>query len=591
MNFHLLHPMTLVSRHLRRAARCAALLAALTLGAARIAAAQGTPAVPPPRTAAPPANALGTVRPISLDEAMRLAEERSEGVRIAQAGLLRARGQAYQARSQYLPQFSGSLAFTKTIASQFDEISKRAAAFDAANPAVDTTRTVCTLNSQIPRNASQAVRDAGLQTATTDCGAGGGLENSPIAKIFAAPQTLTIGLVGSMNLFTGGRIIAANRIAGSARRSAEIGYASALASLRLQVTESYYDALLSDRLATIADSSLRQSERTLAQVTLARNVGNTSEFELLRAQVTRDNQRPLTIQRRTTRELALLRLKQLLDLPASDSLALTSDLADSTLAGGSTDVQMVTQTLAALAANADTAAESRSTVRQLKESVKIQENSFRIARAQRIPSLSVSTQYGKTAYPSQGIPSLHDFFPSWTVTGTLAVPLFTGGRITGDEMVARANLIEARENYQQIRELAALDARSTIAQLEQAVAEWTASQGTAEQASRAYRIAEVRYTEGISTQLELSESRILLQSAQANRAYAARNLRVAQRRLSLLRDLPLATQNGSTIPQQGSGSTSTQQQQQSGASSGQSAASTPRGAGTTNTNSIGGQQP
>ena len=560
--------MTSILLHPRRAA----LLVALTLVTTRVAVAQGT------------------VRAISLDEAMTLAEQRSEGVRIAQAGLLRARGQAYQARSQYLPQFSGSLAFTKTLASQFEEISKRAAAFDAANPPVDTTRTLCTLNAQIPRNAPQPVRDAGLQTATTDCGAGGGLENSPIAKIFAAPQTLTIGLVGSMNLFAGGRIIAANKIASSARRSAEIGYASALAALRLQVTEAYYDALLSDRLATIADSSLRQSERTLAQVRLARNVGNTSEFELLRAQVTSDNQRPLTIQRRTTRDLALLRLKQLLDLPASDSLALTSDLADSTLAGGTKDARTISQTFAALASASDTSAESRSTVRQLAEAVKIQQNSFRIARAQRIPSLSLSTQYGRTAYPSQGIPSLHDFFPSWTVTGTLAVPLFTGGRITGDEMVARANLIEARENYQQVKELAALDARSTIAQLEQAVAEWTASQGTTEQAAKAYRIAEVRYSEGISTQLELSESRILLQSAQANRAFAARNLRVAQQRLTLLRDLPLAAQQSAVTNTQQGGGTTTQQQQS--ASPGQSS-SPAQGAGgsTTNTNSFGGQQP
>ena len=583
--------MTSILRHPRRAA----LLAALTFVAAQSAAAQRTPIAPqvrdtvgPLRTNVSATSAQGVVRTISLDEAMTLAEQRSEGVRIAQAGLLRARGQAYQARSQYLPQFSGSLAFTKTLASQFDEISKRAAAADKANPPVDTLRTVCTLNREIPRNATQAVRDAGLQTATTDCGGGGGLADSPIAKIFAAPQTLTLGLIGSMNLFAGGRIIAANRIAASARRSAEIGYASALAALRLQVTEAYYDALLSDRLATIADSSLRQSERTLAQVRLARNVGNTSEFELLRAQVTTDNQRPLTIQRRTGRDIALLRLKQLLDVPATDSLALTSDLADSTLTAGSTDAQMVAQTLAVLTSKVDTAAESRSTVRQLAETVKIQQNSFRIARAQRIPSLSVSTQYGRTAYPSSGLPSFHDWFPSWTVTGTLGVPLFTGGRITGDEMVARANVLEARESYEQVKKLAALDARSTIAQLEQAVAEWTASQGTAGQAARAYRIAEVRYSEGISTQLELSESRIQLQSAQANRAYAARNLRVAQQRLALLRDLPLAAQQAATTNTQQNIGATTQQQS---ASQGPSSSPAQSAGGATNTNSSGGQQP
>jgi outer membrane protein TolC len=201
-------------------------------------------------------------------------------------------------------------------------------------------------------------------------------------------------------------------------------------------------------------------------------------------------------------------------------------------------------------------------------------------------------QYGRVAYPQTGLPVWNDFSTNWTVGVALQVPLFTGGRITGDEMVARANLIEARENYEQTKELAALDARSTIAQLEQAVAEWSASQGTAEQAAKAYRIAEVRYSEGISTQLELSESRILLQSAQANRAYAARNLRVAQQRLALLRDLPLAAQGALASPnaQQNGGGTYAPPQS-GGSSQTQQGSSAQSAGGTTNTNSFGGQQP
>ena len=59
-----------------------------------------------------------------------------------------------------------------------------------------------------------------------------------------------------------------------------------------------------------------------------------------------------------------------------------------------------------------------------------------------------------------------------------------------------------------------------------------------EQAQRAYAIAEVRYREGISTQTELSDARLLLQQAEANRAQAARDLQVARVRSALLRDLP-----------------------------------------------------
>jgi hypothetical protein len=50
--------------------------------------------------------------------------------------------------------------------------------------------------------------------------------------------------------------------------------------------------------------------------------------------------------------------------------------------------------------------------------------------------------------------------------------------------------------------------------------------------------------------VELSDSRILLQQAQANRALAARNLQVARVRLALLRDLPLQP-GGQSAPQAG----------------------------------------
>jgi outer membrane protein TolC len=59
------------------------------------------------------------------------------------------------------------------------------------------------------------------------------------------------------------------------------------------------------------------------------------------------------------------------------------------------------------------------------------------------------------------------------------------------------------------------------------------------QAQRAYEIADLRYREGISTNLELSDSRLSLQVAQANRAQAARDLQVARAHVALLPDLPV----------------------------------------------------
>ncbi len=70
----------------------------------------------------------------------------------------------------------------------------------------------------------------------------------------------------------------------------------------------------------------------------------------------------------------------------------------------------------------------------------------------------------------------------------------------------------------------------------------------------AYEIAELRYREGLSTQLELSDARLLLQQAQANRAQAARDVQVARVRLALLPDLPLTDYRREYADRTGGGS-------------------------------------
>jgi len=559
----------------RRLAGAAGALAVALVGATRPAPAQqaatrqpdtsaATPRVPQPAPARPTsaqsAPSARVPRALSLEEALAAGARQSETVRIAEAGVRRAQGQQYQARSQFLPQLTGSVAYQKLIQSQFDAISKRFGSDEGGG---------------------------------TDTSSGGGLADSPLAAIFASKNTLILGVQGSQTLFAGGRVVAQNRAALAGRRTAEIGLASATAQVKYDVTQAYFDAVLSDRLLNIAESTLVQSERTLRQTQLARQVGSTSEFDLLRARVSRDNQRPLVIRARAQRDVAYVRLRQLLDLPLDEPLSLTTDIQDTagagdvrlaaggapTAAGGAPTVpvsvavnpaevlaedSLVGPAVDSVLATADTSAESRAPVRQAEQNVTARRNLLRATRGQRLPALSLSSNYRRLAYPPSGVPDAwKDYYPDWTVTLGVSVPLFTGGRIRGEELVAQANLAEAKQQLQQARELAALDARVAVSELQGAQAAWQASVGTAGQAARAYTIAEVRYREGLSTQVELTDSRILLQQAQANRAVAARNLQVARVKLALLRDLPLA-QSGGTGGAAGSAGQQDGSQQQGG---------------------------
>jgi outer membrane protein TolC len=188
------------------------------------------------------------------------------------------------------------------------------------------------------------------------------------------------------------------------------------------------------------------------------------------------------------------------------------------------------------------------------ESVKAQEGLLRAARADRFPTISLTSGYQRLFFPTSTFPQLNDFRENWTVGVSAGVSLLSGGRTRGGELMAQANLREARARLKQAREFAALDSRVALSQLEQAEATWRASQGTAEQARRAYSIDQIRYREGISTQTDLTQSQLLVEQAMVNRAVAARDLAVARMRLALLKDLPLSAGAGGSGNTAGAGS-------------------------------------
>jgi outer membrane protein len=433
-------------------------------------------------------------RPLSLADALRIAETASEDIGIARAATDRARGEQLRARSELFPQVFASVDYTRTLASEFEDISFES---DSGNGGFDF--------SELP---------------------------------FGQRNNWTLGLDVQQTLFAGGRVLAQTRMAGAGRRIAETSVASARAQLVLDVIEAYYNAALAERLVAIAASTLGQAETTLRHTQLGRRVGTQPEFELLRATVARDNQRPVLIQRQTERDIALMRLKQMLNLPLGEALTLTTPLDDTTTA-------IPARLTSDIPSSRDTVAPSeRAPVRQAVDAVEVSHNALRVARSQRLPQVNVTMRYGRVAYPPGGVPEWNDFRTNWTVGVGLRVPLFTGGRISGEVRMARADLEEARYRLTQARELAELDSHAAMAQLESAEASFAASAGTAQQAARAYQIAEVRYREGISTQVELSDSRILLEQANANRALAARDLAVARARVALLRDLPFGAIEG-----------------------------------------------
>ncbi len=536
--------------------------------------AQAVAASAPPNAASAGAAVQSVAQPtahaLSLAEAVRIAVLKSEAVEIAQAGIMRARGQVQQARAGWFPQLSINGAYTRTVLTQYSAFNRVfGSSSSPSQPNSSALQALCAPH--LDSLATPGERQAAFNAAQS-CPSGiNGVNFSSVG--FGALNQYSLGLNFSQTLFSG-QVLAQNQAASSPRRSAEIEVHAQTAQVTYNVTQAYYDAALADRLVTIAESTLVEADQTYRQTQVGTHVGSQSDFDLLQSQVTRNNQVPIVIQRRGDRDIAYYRLKQLLKLPLDEAVALTTDVEDSTAAPDGVHLVSLATSVApngvvtttdTIAQPLDTAVARRSTVREQVETVKEEAALRRLAVSERLPTLSLTSFYQRIAYPV-GIPSLPDFLTNWNVAVGFTVPVFTGGRINGDILIARANLVEAQARLQQTRELAALDARTAIANLRQANAAWRATVGTVSQAARAYQIAELRYREGISTQTELTNQRLAQEQALANRAQAARNLQVARIHIALIADLPLSNtgQAGASAAQsssQGSPSSTTSPQQ------------------------------
>lgn len=351
----------------------------------------------------------------------------------------------------------------------------------------------------------------------------GGLTDLP----FAATHAWRAGVDVTQPIWDGGRTASSVELAHGSERAAELDERTRRAQAVLDVTEAYFGAELAVEVATIAEASLGLAEQTLAQSQLGLQQGTSPEFDVVRAEVTRDNQKTSLLRARADRDNALRRLRRLLGVPLDRPIELTTKL-------GGGDVGELARSTAGVVAKSE-----RVSVAQAKATADIRRAQVGIARASRWPSLSVFTSYGVVDYPENYWPD-SDWRTNWTVGAQVSLPLFTGFRTSAQIAGARADVAAAEALALDAAQLAAVDAQERASDVAVNAEAYAASHHSTDLARRAHQIAEVRYRQGVSTYLELVDARISLDQAQINEATAARDLQVARVRVALLPALPVS---------------------------------------------------
>jgi outer membrane protein TolC len=382
--------------------------------------------------------------------------------------------------------------------------------------------------------------------------------SNAVSAVFNQPNTYTLNANVSQTLFQGGRLIATARAASSLAEASRLNAEEQRALFTVAVQRAYLGALLAERLVQLQESNLTLASSRLAQVQQFHTAGRAAQYDVLRAKVERANIEPVVIQARNDRELAQLELKRLLNLRLDQPLALTT-VIDPTAA------QMV------VAAYLDsTALPDRPALRSAELVARSRRLAVTAARAEFLPTVTAFFQSGFMAFPPPGFgfPSQRGFLDAascpagsapdracqnggWFEDRNMGIqfswPVFDGLRAKSAIDLARAQTRIAELELRQERELVAVEVARARAELQRAKAVFDGRRETSNEAQEAFRLASLRFSRGLSTQLEVSDSQLALLTAESGEARATYDLYLAAAELAraLGRPIPMP---GSRVP-------------------------------------------
>ena len=445
---------------------------------------------------------------LSLEEAQARALEQSEEVRLAAARADAAGARVTNARSNALPQINTQLAYTKTLRSVFESAGEftipDSLQFNP-DPTLSNEERIAYLEDNTPNAAFGAL--------------GAIFSDLP----FGNENTWIAGLSVAQPIFAGGRIWSAIEAAEHVEDAAIAAYDEAAADILLAVRRAYYDAALAAATVEIVEASVELANRHLADVRLRQQAGRASELELLRAEVEAENLQPQLVAARNGLELAMLDLKRLVNLPADENVVLTTPLVPAE--GDTTMLELALPTLD----EAQSQLRERAALRAAQSQIAAAEEGVDIARSAYMPTVALTANLNRQAFPNEILisPLGDEWQDDWTVGVALQWPLFQGMRRMAQVDEAQAAVQEAQLGLDQLREAFALEYQQAQGELERARASLGAAQRTAQQALRVYELTEMRFREGLATQLEVDNARLALQQARLNEVQAYHDAWVA----------------------------------------------------------------
>ncbi|WP_293727973.1 TolC family protein [uncultured Phascolarctobacterium sp.] len=338
----------------------------------------------------------------------------------------------------------------------------------------------------------------------------------------AIGNTHSNSLTASIPIYTGGKLSGTVKQAKANYLYTVEGVQKAYNDMRSTVTNGYFDMLQAGNMQDLGRESVEQLADHLKNVEAQYEVGVVAKVDVLRSQVELANAKQTLIQYENNYQIAEANLNKIVGLPMDTQLKLDNIL-------------VYTPYDKDLEACLNYASEHRPELEQAKQNVEAAKGALRVAISGHMPQVtaSASQNWNNTNWPG-------DENGNWDVRLNVNWNLFDTGVTNSRIHGAEADLAKAHETYRDKVDSVNLDVRTNYLSLREAEKRIDATHLAVDQADEDYRIAQLRYMNGVGTNTDVLDAQVALTTAKTNYLQALYDYNTSKTSLETAIGVPMA---------------------------------------------------
>jgi outer membrane protein TolC len=343
-------------------------------------------------------------------------------------------------------------------------------------------------------------------------------EDDELAGGLDLDQNWQIALQVTQLVYSGGGVRAALDAQDLVREASLLELEAVINDQLLRVRTNYYNVLLAREQIKVQEENVALLEE---QLTTARNrfeAGTVSNFDVLRAEVELANAQPALIRARNNFRVSIDELRYALgyEETAVSNIQRVPEF---------TDTLAISPVAYELQSSLEAARVNRPELRQLDTLLQAREAGITIAKAGRLPTLSVNGGYAlRKEFENSSFTGSRT---GWTLGAVASWSIWDGATTNGRIRQALSQKEQARLALLDAGLAVEVEVRRALADLEGATELAEAAVKVVDQAEEAVRLADARYGAGSATQLDVLAAQVALTSARDNLLQAHYSYNVA----------------------------------------------------------------